>query len=380
MNGKDSVNTDVSNGNVKHKAEATRQFLRYRIPAYVEIEGRRYRLNDWSVAGCSIVDLPDDILQRGYVVLDFICPFDTFEVVIKDIEAEFVRRDAAGNVGCRFNNLKSDQVALLQDIISAYLEGSIVSIDGFINTIKREDLREALEARRPTPPERDPVEETVRKIFVVSFLTLIVLILLVFLLEALHKRVYLVEPQEAFVDADLRVIRAPVDGIFKPKKRLVRGEFVFENQVLGVDNAPFAGGVVVICPVKGRIIRVNARNDDFLRLGDPIISVLPAGASIYVRANVLYKDVSRLHIGQKATIIKPNGEELVGRIVKIEASPTLESLHSTTVAPNYSFSWNYNRVIIAVPFGLNWKDIGGAVVVRIDVSPSLLKPIFKLLP
>jgi len=157
---------------IKHKAEPTRHYPRYKIPAYIEIDGKRYKLNDWSIGGCAIADLPDEYFEKKWSVGNLIVPFDTFETVIKDIKLEFLHRRPDGSVGCRFTELRPEQLSLMQDIIEAYLEGNIVTLDEFINVIKREDLRETLEGRRPKPPKRGGKEEFLRRIFVLSVLCL----------------------------------------------------------------------------------------------------------------------------------------------------------------------------------------------------------------
>jgi alginate biosynthesis protein Alg44 len=366
---------------IKHKAEPTRHYPRYKIPAYIEIDGKRYKLNDWSVGGCAIADLPDEYLDRKWASGNLIVPFDTFETVIKDIKLEFLHRRPDGSVGCRFTELKPEQISLMQDIIEAYLEGNIVTLDEFINVIKREDLRETLEGRRPKPPKRGGREEFLRRVFVLSVLFSALTLLVIFLLEALHARVFIVKPVAAFYDAKLEIIRSPINGFFKTKYKWQVGDRVKKNQVIGVVDSPASFSVAIPSPVTGTVVEVYAKNLDVVRFIDPLLAVLPDGEEIYVYANILHKDMERVRVGQDVEIIRQDGRIQRGKIVAIEGSPSLATFHSITPLPAYSLSWNYDRVKIKViDEEVPMTDLKKSVDVVIDLTPTLLKPIFWILP
>jgi len=375
-------NNNNEHGKIKHRAEPTRHYPRYRIPAYIEIDGKRYKLKDWSIGGCAIIGLPEEYLEKKWAVGNLIVPFDTFDTVIKNVKLEFLRKNPDGTIGCRFTDLRPDQISLMQDIIEAYLEGSIEpSVDEFINTVRREDLREALEARKPKAPKRADVEEILRRIFITVLFLTIIGVLVLFILEALYVRVYLVKAVTAFYDAPLKVIRTPASGFFKFKKPLQKGDTVKKDQVVGFMNVPGLVSFVVPSPVNGTITEVLVKDNDAVREGDPLMLVLPEGGKIYVFANILHKDLERVKIGYPARILRFDGKVVIGRIVEIKASPSLAALHSTSPMPAYSFAWNYDRVKIEVPEdSCSMEDIGKAVEVEIDLTPKPLKPIFSHLP
>jgi alginate biosynthesis protein Alg44 len=380
---KENNNNQTENKNVtkvRYKAEATRHFSRYKIPAYIEIDGKKYELEDWSVAGCGIKGLPEEIRQRKWAKVNFICPFDVFDATIKDIKVEFLYRAQDDIVGCRFTELRPDQLSLLQDIIEGYLEGSISSIDNFINVIKREDLRESIEARRPKPPAKEGFEETLRKIFIFTILGIIVLLLVFFLLKSLYIRVYTVETVSAFFDAKLAVIRVPTDGAIRKKKEFVKGQKIKKGELIGIVESPITPSVVISSPVNGTIYKSNFRNMDIVITGDPILAILPNNEKIFVTASILHKDLNRIKIGQEVTVVKGNGEILNGKIIDIEGGPYLSSLHSIAPPPTYSTAWNYDKIKIEIDKNIDIKELKKSVIVNIDITPSFLKPVFKLLP
>ncbi len=373
------TSNESKNGRIKFKAEPTRHFPRYKIPAFIEIDGNRYKVKDWSIEGCAIEGLPDEYLEKKWAKGDFIVPFDTFDAVIKGVSVEFLRKNAGGDVGCRFTELRADHIALLQNIIESYLEGTIINVNELINTIKREDLKEALEVRQPKPSRGNEFAEKIRKLFIVSLFIIVLGTLVLFILYALYNRVYLVRAVSSFYDAPLRIVRTPASGFFTFKKPVNIGDFVKKREMLGFVNVPGRVSFIVPTAVNGRVIKVYVYDNDAVKEGDPLIAVLPEGCRVYVLANILHKDLDRVKIGQVARIIRFNGEIISGKITDIKATPSLAVLHSTSPMPSYSLAWNYDRVVISIPQKrCSIEDIGKSVKVEIDLSPPLLKPLFRI--
>lgn len=378
-------NQDEEN-RIRHKAEPTRHYPRYRIPAYVEIDGKRYKLKDWSVAGCAVTGLPEDYFSKKWTKANLVFPFDTFDAVIKNIKLEFIRRNPDGSIGCRFSDLNPAQVSLLQDIIESYLEGDIITLDDFINVIKREDLREAIEKYRPKPPERRGKEEFLRRIFILSLLSLTVFVLVVFLLEALKVRIYTVTSQSAFYDGKIEIVRTPLSGLFSSKKPLKPGDKVYKKQILGTVISPIGGSFIVFVPDNGTIVETFVKSGLAVREGDPILAILPEKAEIYVFANVLHKETKRLRVGQEVEIIDPQtGKTFFGVIEKVLTGPQkiLGSLHEATPMPPYASPWMYDAIKIRFDYkkqGITYRDLGRSVYIKIDLTPPILKPILGLLP
>jgi len=356
-------------GKVKFKAEPTRHFPRYKIPAFVEIEGKKYRLKDWSIGGCAIIDLPEKYLERRWSSGNFIIPFDSFDAVVKDIRLEFLRKNPDGTIGCRFASLRPDQISLLQDVIEAFLEGTVVTLDGLVNVIRREDLREALEAKRPQAPKRSGLEEVLRRTFILFMFLVVIGVLTVFILEALYQRVYLVKAVSAFCDAPVKVVKTPVSGFFSFKNPVKEGEEIEKGQVIGFLRAPGKVSFIIPSPVSGKVIEVHVDNEEALTEGDPIITLLPKGERIRVVAYLPHEKVERIKLGQEARVVKADGREIIGRVVKID-----KPLEPSSGKVN-------DKLILEVPpesFSLD--EIGSVVSVEFDLVPKKLKPVFELLP
>ena len=369
----ESKNQNISPeaGKIKYKAEPARHFPRYKIPAYIEIEGKRYRLKDWSLGGCSIYNLPENYLQKKWTVANIIIPFDVFDTIIKDINVEFIRKYDNGTVGCKFSELKPAQASLLQDIVEAYLEGSIVSVDGFINTIKREDLREALDKARPQPPQKKGIEEIIRKFFILSLFMLVTLTLVIFLVYAIHTRIFMIKATSASISSNIKVIRTPASGVFQIKKGIMDNESVKKMEILGILRTVVGIPIIIRSPIQGKILNVFVSEEGPVKEGDPLFEILPSHPQLYVVANILHRDTERLRILQSARIILPDGTTLNGIVEKIISPVPAFMINQPNILSLSSVS--YDKVILKIPGFKNTALIGSSVSVIFDLTPEFIK-------
>ena len=362
-------------GQIIEAAEATRQFPRYRIPAFIEINGKRYRLRDWSLGGCAIENPSEELLNGKYFKAAFICPFEEFELVIKDINLQPLER-RNGILAARFGALRPEQIALFKEIINAYLEGTIEILpEKFINVIKREDLRAAVEARRPVPPPETKLK-ILKQIFIFSLLCLSFLVLISFLLVSLKERVFTVRAVSATIEGKVYFLRSPVTGVFEPVTDKKPGEMIEKGEVIGFVKSPSLGSVLVKSSLEGQLLRWG-RSLPVVREGDPILYVLPPRGSLYVRAIVLHEEAEHLQIGQQVLIRDTRGNTFRGEIKEILSGEGIYSqalsldLRPLARAPNYDF------LIILPQAHFSPSRIGEAVQVKISVVPSSLKNFYQ---
>lgn len=363
---------------VKHVAEATRHFARYKIPAFLEIDGKRYLLDDWSTAGCGIKNLPDEVISRKTVIAHLVCPFDNFETTIKNIKVELLHKNEKDIVGGRFTEVKPDQLSLMQEIIGAYLEGNILNIDGLINTVRREDLKESMEKRRPKGPGEGGLEDFFRKIFIFVSLLGIVVLLVYFLLKSFYYRVYNVEALSSYFDANLTVIRSNVDGVIKEKNIHGEGKRIEKDDLVGIIDSVTTLPVVVSSPVSGTVYRANFEPHSVILRGDALVSIIPDNESIYVTANILHKDLKRVFLGQSAKITTHNGEVIDGIIYSIDAAPEIDALHKLSNDQFNANTWIYDRLKIKLKRPIPLSQLNTSVSVEIDSAPKTMEPLFKI--
>ena len=67
------------------------------------------------------------------------------------------------------------------------------------------------------------------------------------------------------------------------------------------------------------VVEVHARARDFVAQGEPLVSLLPEGEPVYVRAQVSWEDLRTITVGDRADIRLGSGEEIGGRVSELAA-------------------------------------------------------------
>ncbi len=360
---------------VVHSAEATRHYPRYKIPAWIEIEGAKYKLDDWSLGGCAIRDLPEGVRRKGFATARLLFPFDTFEVAVPDIKIEFL--DRRGQVtGARFDRLTPEQFSLLKEIIDGYLEGSFDAlVDQFINVVRRVDLRSALDAKRPKPPE-ERLTLYIKQGLIFGFLALCIILLLAFLGVAVQERVLTVHTQSAFVEAQSHVVQAPITGYFKPAIELRPGKKIKKGKVIGYIKSPVYGSILVQSPYTGIVSYVNP-HFPLVKEGESIVALRKKGDRVVIKAVILHKDLEKLRIGQKAKIMDVRGSAFWGRIEDVKVGlDVMEYLQADSLRLLKN-SIGFDTLIIRPLSNSISCHNGEAVVVKISLWKFMLRKWLK---
>jgi len=354
---------------IVHEAEITRQHARYKIPAKIEINGQLYKVYDWSVSGVGIVDLPDEIYKQKFVIARMIFKFDDFETVIDNLHLEFVsRREKDGHVivGARFTELTPQQISILNQIISAYLAGDIVTEDDIIHAVTR--------AQFTQKKENKPKVEKKKVLFVLLLLTLFVIFLILFIIYLFYQRTFVVKSVNAFLDANMTVIRAPSPSYIEFSKDLKNKKFIKQGEVLLYSHLINGGMQIVKSPLSGYIYKIMIHNGDFRNVGEPIIAVLEKNYKIFIVANVLHKEIEKIHIGDIAIVELPNKDKFYARIVKIEFPYNIIEQHSKPLENIYNQARNYDKVILyPINYKISENLIGTSVAVTIDTMLNKVK-------
>jgi len=222
---------------IVHEAEITRQHARYKIPATIEIEGKKYKVYDWSVSGVGIIGLPDEVYNKKHVIAKMIFKFDDFETVIDNLHLEFVSKRPDGVVGARFTELTPQQIAILNQIISAYLAGDIVTEDDIIHAVTRANFMEK--------KDNKPKVDKKKSILILLLLWFFVIVLLLFLLFVMYQRIYIVKSENAFFDANMTIIRAPSPSYIEFAKEFKENEPIKMGEDLMYAHLMYGG--VKVC-------------------------------------------------------------------------------------------------------------------------------------
>ena len=346
---------------IVHEAEITRQHARYKIPATMEIDGKEYKLDNWSLSGCAIINLPEEYLNKKFAIGKMIFRFDDFETAVDRLNIEFLRCDKYEDktiMRCRFTDIKPHQTAILNQIITAYIEGDIITQDDILHVVKRQI----------TYPKKNPKPIDKKKGWSILIIIYFVIFLLVtFLLYVFYTRTFIVKSIIGYVDANVSVIRAPSPSYIKFINELHKGEEINVSEPLGAAKLIYGGIVVIKSPVKGRVFDIYIHNNQFRNVGEPILAILPDNVGYEIVSHFLAEQAVKLKVGYIATVTLPTGEEFKARIEDIESPAPLKSEKSKPLKNIYARSVNYVKVVLK-PLDYNFSSnlINVSVNIKVD--------------
>jgi len=346
---------------VRHEAEVTRQHARYKIPATMIIDGKKYRVVDWSVSGCAI-DAGDDadrFLERRFAEGKMVFRFDDFETAIDGLKLEFLNKRNGNIVGCRFTEITPQQVAILNQIISAYIAGDIVTEDDIIHAVTRLPQAE--------PRKVDPGLKKGRSFAVILLLWMVVLALVSFLMYVIYMRVYVVKSENAYVDAKMEVIRAPSPSYITFAEGIRVGAEVNASQPVALARLVYGGIVKIESPVYGRIYKIEIEPGDFRNVGEPILTILPRQAHKFLVAHIQHKYLVKVRIGDKAKVVLPDGTQFVAVVRRVESPYDIIAKKAKPLENVYANPRAYDKVYLE-PLGheLDEAKLGSSASIFID--------------
>jgi alginate biosynthesis protein Alg44 len=324
------------------------------------IDGKRYRVIDWSVGGCALeADDADELLARRFGVGKMVFRFDHFETAIDELKLEFLYKRQGNIVGCRFTEITPQQVAILNQIISAYIAGDIITKDDIIHAVTR--------VHQAEPRKVDPGIKKGRSYGVVILLWMVVLALVSFLLYVIYMRAYVVKSENAYIDAKMEVIRAPSPSYIKLSTLVTPGAEINASQQLALARLIYGGYVRIKSPIAGRIFRVDIADGEFRNVGEPIMAILPRRAPRYVVAHILHKYLVKVSIGDKAKVVMPDGTHFVAEVARIESPYDLVAKKAKPLENIYANPRIYDKVYLEpLDHTIDEAKIGMSVSVFID--------------
>jgi len=352
--------SNQSNEQIIHESELTRQHARYKIPAKIEIENKLYELYDWSVSGCSILDLPEKYSKK-FITGEIIFVFDDFETRVKDIKLEIItKKNVEGKVayGARFSDITPQQISILNEIITAFLSGDIITEDDIIHAVNK---------TQTYPKKIEPKIDKKRAWGILAIIYLTIFILVLFLVYIFYRHTFIVESANGYIDANLTVIRSPAPSYVKFSKDIKAGQDVNRSQIIAVSYLILGGVRTINSPVKGKILHLNMLDSDFRNVGEPIMTIIPKTSSIYIVGSILHKDYKKIKIGSVATVMLPDKKSFRAKIIKIRAAQTPLQSKSKILQNIYNSPRDYD-IIYLKPLEniLDYDKIGESVSITIN--------------
>ena len=340
---------------IVHEAEITRQHARFKIPARMEIDGKIYKLKDWSLTGCAIIDLPEEYVKK-FVTGKMIFKFDQFETVIDNMKLECLyKRD--NYVGCRFTDLTPQQMAILNQIITAYINGDIVTQDDIITAVTKIQMY----------PKKKKIDEVERKkaraILTLIFVTIV--IILTFLSYIIYKKLFIIEGVNGYIDSNITTLRAPYPSFIKFQKNYKKDDNISQGETVAIAHLVGGGISRIVAPVGGKVFKIHVHDQGYRDTGEPILSLIDYNATQFIHASLFAKEIKKIKIGDIAKIIF-NRQEYYGKIIKISYPEDVSIIKSKPVENVYANPRDFIEVLIQPLQKIDPKWIGTSVYVKID--------------
>ena len=346
-----------------HEAEVTRQYARYNIPAKVEIDGKTYVLENWSLGGFALKNAPKEFCEEIAKKAKILFKFDTFETVVDNLNVEFScnGKQLQGNVfpllGAKFHNLDDNQISILNQIISSYINGDIITQEDILYAATKN-------ISYPKKEEKKIDRNKTDKLLVLIYVALFFIILFVGYIA--YYRTYVVQTVNGYVDANMTVIRAPYLSYINFTKPYAIEDNVERNETVAIANFVDGSMLPILSPVQGTVYKINVMEHEFRNTGEPIMTIVHHDAQYYVNAKVLHKFTKKLELGDTAEIRTVSNEFFEAKIVQIRPAQQLDEDKVKIIQNIYNQARNYDTLILMPTKPIDKALLNSTVFVSID--------------
>ncbi|HEY8190447.1 MAG TPA: PilZ domain-containing protein [Micavibrio sp.] len=293
--------TQAVTSQIVHESETQRQHIRLPIPAKVVIKGREYDVCDLSPAGVGITGIVGDYTRGQMIPIVLRLPFGTFSMDV-NVNAEIQHYNGEQKLlGGAFVNLTTDQLALLNHILKAFLAGDVVASGDLLNVASRDSL---VKARKQTKSNGGaaPSFDIKRQIPGLAVMGILGLVAAYIIGGNMYESAFVLKSTDAYVSVALVNIDAPVSGSYK--SLIAPGTALIENgQAIAEISGP--GGAMPITinsPCNCVISSMPGHDGDYVNRGAPLIALSPADSKPVVIATVEPVDAGRIRSDGKTKI------------------------------------------------------------------------------
>ena len=323
-----------SSAQITHESETQRQFVRLQLPASVNIEGNRFTVNDLSSGGMSIRNVGKAFQKGNILNLTLLLPFADFSLDV-DLKAEIQHIDKKLDIaGCRFVDLNTNQISILNHVIQAFMAGDIVGADNIINVVARENF---VNVRQHQSNDSTSLTAKIKKYSAYTVITLITLMLGFFIISNIMERLFIIKSPYGQVQASSIEILNPQSGKFKAA--LTNGvRSVTQGQIIGYIRIPAITNTAegsetngsqflkILSPCDCFVAEQFVLDGEYSPQNASLFKLIEQNNNITVQTKVNINDVHRLNIGEEALIdISGYNNTLKGKISNIltDTSPAI---------------------------------------------------------
>jgi alginate biosynthesis protein Alg44 len=301
---------------VVHEAEIHRQHVRLRIPIVIEIDGTRFGVDDWSMAGFGVAG-PITSRQPGErLPARLIFPFEDFELTLRlDVQLVYLLPELP-RFGGRFLALSQGQLSLFRFIVDSYLSGELVSGGDLLSVVGRDNLGEArVQKLFDALNQEESWGRRLRRYLGIALFGLSGLGLTALIVAGAYQRYLVVTTDQAVIEAPIYRLAASGAGTVEAGAGglLHRGDVA--ARLRGTNDTIIPLPSPCECVLDEWLVPPGQA----VRNGEIVATLVAADQPLTVRALVPVDAARRLRIGQIAEITVPGKPEPYrGQIERID--------------------------------------------------------------
>lgn len=302
---------------IVHESEAQRQHVRLPLPAVAVIDGKSYETKDLSSGGVSVLNITGNFSAGDKIPLHIKLPFAGFSLDL-GIDAEILHYDASNkSLGCRFIELGTEQLSLINHALKAFMAGDIVAFGDVLNVSSRDNF---VKARKSVSPGAEVPFDLKRQLPGLAVIGLIGLVAAFFIVSNIYESVFVLKTPVAYVSGPAIEARAASEGLFKSALAadtvtVKPGQTIGSVQTgTGLNTATTAIQSTCDC----LLVQKFRHDGEFVGAGEKVLSMIPVDATPWIIATVSPVEAEKLSINNKTTIgIAGSRTEFTGRVVDI---------------------------------------------------------------
>ena len=278
--------------------EDQRKFVRVRLPAKVEINQETFYVKDLSAGGIGIHDITKPYKSGEEIALLLTLPFPDFSLDIR-LLAQIQYYDKKSKLtGCRFVNLTPGQVSTLNLIVQTYSSGETVNAEEIFQAAAGESF---VTVRGGTTNKKK--DDNTYVAFITGGIVLFLFSLTILAAGFEHFSAF--STKNAYVDAHIFNMRAPDSGtlnlLIKPEASSIKKDQLIAR-ITNTKRDIVVTDRVLLSPCNCSIQERFAFDQEFLSVGEPIVTLLPQENTLYVTATLTMEETHRIHIGMNTKI------------------------------------------------------------------------------
>lgn len=280
-------------------SEEQRQYVRVRLPAKVEINQETFYVKDLSAGGIGIHDITKPYKSGEEIALLLTLPFPDFSLDIR-LLAQIQYYDKKSKLtGCRFVNLTPGQVSTLNLIVQTYSSGDTVNAEEIFQAASGESFVTVRGGKDRKKKDGDNTQVA----FVAGGIVLFLFSLTI--LAAGFENFSAFTTKNAYVDAHIFNMRAPDSGtlnlLIKPNANSIKKDQLVAR-ITNKKKDIVLTDRVLLSPCNCSIQERFASDQEFLSVGEPIVTLLPEENKLYVTATLTMEETHRIRIGMNTKI------------------------------------------------------------------------------